>query len=112
MTDEALKELLAKQNTTTANQIPVPANRLPKNPQFPGFTINKEAPVPSTSAIKKWFVIHPKVKAAALVAAGVAFVAFDNAYNGGETYRQAFHDAGGGILVLVGSYLGKNKPTA
>ncbi len=61
------------------------------------------------TTVTAWFILHPKVKAAAVLSATLSFAAFDNAYNGGESYRSAAHEAGGAWLATFGAYLYPSK---
>lgn len=68
----------------------------------------EEAPVATQSkyeVIKSWFVLHPKVKTAAIALFGVTFAAFDQAYNSNHDYTQAGKIAGAAAAVWIFAYL-------
>jgi hypothetical protein len=85
MSDDALRSLLANQQKTRA----------------PRTKSHKETPV---SKIAKYFKLHPKVKAALLAVAVVAYTAFDDAYNSGASYQDAIKITAGAVVVWLFAY--------
>lgn len=80
----------------------------PPQPKVEAVTFTKEAPVATQSkyeVIKSWFVLHPKVKTAAIALFGVTFAAFDQAYNTNHDYTQAGKIAGAAAAVWIFAYL-------
>lgn len=100
--DEALKE---QQDELAEPVIQAGRTAEPEVPQVKEITVAAQTASTFWTTVKKWLTIHPKVKAAFLGVLLVAFAALDNAYNGGESYRQAAHEAGGAALVAILAYL-------
>ena len=100
-------------NDISPRDIPRQNIPLPLAPPEPEpVTQQKETPVATQSkwaAIKKWFVLHPKVQAAFYGVALVAALDGQGAFDGAISWPEAAHRVGDAAFVAVLAYMKRSN---